>query len=267
MGADQHSILVHHDPNERENSNTAHDDSERQIHDQQPKVHADGRQGDRPQNHQNAIETIELGNQDDRHEEQRDAERLGDKILGVFLLLVLIVILTAHSGPGAIEETRGHHIALDLAAKLVRLNTRFDIRLDQRRSQTVDPADRPATGLRLELGETAKRHAPPFGFNAQRRQLLHVPKPLGIAQHDVNLLVDANSPVLRQFQSFSHQADELANPFNVGAIFHRLGSIDLYPPFDARNRQRVFNIANIIKALQETSNFAHRRPYAIMPLG
>ncbi|CSC18103.1 Uncharacterised protein [Vibrio cholerae] len=89
IGINQYDIVVHHNPCQSNHPDARHDDAKRFLENQQSSKNPYGRENHRGQNQEGLIETIELGDQNDRHRRECNHKRFFEENRRMLLLLVL----------------------------------------------------------------------------------------------------------------------------------------------------------------------------------
>ena len=100
----------------------------------------------------------------------------------------------------------------------------------------------PVFWRRLQGDEVADRHLSQRGRDAQLVEALQVALVKREAQPDIEFFVGIIGTVFGKLDPVGDHLDGIAQQGDIGAVAGGLFTIDMQPPFDARQRPAVFDI-------------------------
>ena len=95
VSIDEHDIVVDHDSGQRYHTHTTHDDAKGLPGDEKPEQNTHRGQHDRAENQQRLIKAVELSDENNGHDEKRDAKCFYQKCFRLTLLFVFTFELDA----------------------------------------------------------------------------------------------------------------------------------------------------------------------------
>ena len=188
---------------------------------------------------QHAGEPVELREQDGEDQEHRGAEGLHQEGAGLLALLVLALHLEGDALAEIGGVQRVEHRRLDDG----RLHAFRHVGGDGDDARAVDAVDQPDLRGRRAGDEIADRHRAGRGVDGQLVERVEAPPLLREAHQDVDRLVGRGGPVFGDLHPVGDELDRRADRDRAGAVFRRLGLVDVERPVDAGKRQAVIHVA------------------------
>src|SRR5690606_23848181 len=230
-----------------DDADAAHDDAERLVRHEQPDQHADRRESDGSQYQKSLIETVELRDEDQRHQEQRHAEGARQELHGLALLLVLAAETHVDAG----VQVAGREPRLDLLDLVVDEHVVGHVGADLQHAPAVRALNVADALRRRARDEIADGHETGRRRDAQRVELAQVPIRLGQTDTDVDLVVGVVRPIVADQDAVRDELNRAADRRDAGAEAGRLSAVAVDSPVDAGQRPRVAHVdeaADLVEA-------------------
>jgi superfamily II DNA or RNA helicase/SAM-dependent methyltransferase len=232
VGVDQHDVVVHHNAGQRHDADATHDHGKRLLPDQQAQQHACDREEDGREDQRPLKKAVELSQQHQKHEQDRDGKRQHQEGHGLLLIFQLTGNPNLHlfPQPGRSDGPLKHHEFIrDRGAG-------GDARGDGLHVATIDPVDHRRCRCGPEIDEIADRDQAARSGDAQFGQLREIALLDRIAQADIDLLVCELGQIGAEPQASGQQLHGVAQRIDVNPVARRLLSVDLQSQFRLQHR-------------------------------